>query len=276
MNKNVCTSEITHNGQSKIDRYKWSIDDAPGDLLLINKNEIKIHPSYQRDASKPKLNQIAQNWSWIACGAIIVANRGGEYWAIDGQHRVLAAKKRSDIEKLPCIVFLTEDVAQEAKGFINANTLRKPISGFDRFKALIASKDKVAVKVNDVFEKYEIQPTRNANKGKQIKALSWAFNAAKADFVGFEKVIRVCSKLCQEHPLGVDIIDALFYINKNCIDIENKRFLDRILKIGPEKMNDGICRAKAYHTSGAPFVRAQGVINEVNKGLHKKLEFKKK
>lgn len=265
--------DLTPAGMSKIDRYKWTIRDAQGDLTTIDKNLLKIHPAYQRDANKLKLMQIASDWSWIACGAIIVARRGGEYWVVDGQHRVLAANKRSDIEKLPCILFNTEDVKEEAIGFLSANTLRKPISGHDKFKALVASGDNVAIKVQQTLNKYGVELVKTANKGMQMKCVIWAVKAASVDFNGFEAVIRVASSLCQDHVIHERILDGLFYIRKNNVDIEEKRIFDRLMKVGPGRLMEGIHRASQYYSGGGAKVWANGIISEINKGLHKKIEF---
>lgn len=110
---NIGASKLT----SKIDRYGWTVKDKPGEMKMLHKSVLKVHPSYQRHALKQKIASIASSWSWVAAGAIIVGERGGEYWVIDGQHRVLAAHNRADIDKLPCIIFVTDDVKQEARGF---------------------------------------------------------------------------------------------------------------------------------------------------------------
>lgn len=258
---------------SKIERYKWTMRDSQGDLVMIDKNSLSIHPSYQRVANEAKLQKIAQDWSWIACGAIIVANRGGEKWVVDGQHRVLAARKRADIEKLPCVIFNTEDVQEEAIGFLSSNTLRKPITGFDRFKAQIASNNKIAIKVYEILKKYGIELVKTASKPKQMKCIVWATKAAQVDLAGFESVMRVSSVLCENYIIHEKILDALFYIRKNNVDIEEKRIFDRLIKIGPERLHDGIKRASAYYKDGGAKVWAAGVITELNKGLHKKIEF---
>lgn len=66
--------ERAHNGKmSKIDRYNWTIQDTPGEMKFIHKASIEIDHSYQRNANETKLTAIARDWSWIACGAIVVA-----------------------------------------------------------------------------------------------------------------------------------------------------------------------------------------------------------
>ena len=102
----MINQEITHVGLDKVQRYGWVTAHAQGRFEMINKRLLNVNTEiYQREASKTKVLELASNWSWIACGALIVADRDGVYWVADGQHRKLAADKRSDIKELPCMVF---------------------------------------------------------------------------------------------------------------------------------------------------------------------------
>ena len=115
------TEEKVHNGNiTKVERYNWKMQDSPGALRMVKKGDLQVDHTYQRNANEMKLIAIAKDWSWIACGAIVVADREGVLFVVDGQHRVLAARKRSDIAELPCLVFKTHEAKQEAKGFLAA------------------------------------------------------------------------------------------------------------------------------------------------------------
>ena len=103
-------TETVRIGGDKIKRYGWTVQDEPGDMRLLHKDKLQIHPAYQRDLVAQKVSEISAAWSWIALGALVVGERGGEFWVIDGQHRAAAAKRRSDTTHLPCVVFKTADV----------------------------------------------------------------------------------------------------------------------------------------------------------------------
>lgn len=95
-------------GGSKIDkikRYGWKLIDKQGEFMLIEKDELYVDPVYQRSNwNSKKVNDIASAWSWNRCGTLTVAIRDDKWWIIDGATRKLAADKRSDIKKLPCMV----------------------------------------------------------------------------------------------------------------------------------------------------------------------------
>src|ERR1700686_676187 len=129
-------------GDDKVERYGWKMRDRPGELCEINKRDLKIDIAYQRSLKRARVLDMAQDWSWVACGAVVVALRQpGEWFVVDGQHRVAAALLRSDIERIPCIAYAAEDLRQEAQGFIDTNTKRGSMTLADRFKALIITKD---------------------------------------------------------------------------------------------------------------------------------------
>ena len=142
----------TAKGVDKVKRYGWSVQDAPGEMRLLHKDMLQIHPAYQRDLVPQKVSEISAAWSWVALGALVVGERGGEFWVIDGQHRAAAAKRRSDITHLPCVVFKTADVKQEARGFLTIQTMRKPVTAVAKQKAMVTAGDEVAGFVQQTVE----------------------------------------------------------------------------------------------------------------------------
>lgn len=268
---NMIISEKTMHGIDKVKHYGWTTKDEPGTLKNLHKNILQIHPAYQRDAILSKVLETASSWSWVACGAIIVGDRGGELWVIDGQHRVMAAKRRSDIQDLPCVVFATESVAQEAVAFLDSNTGRKPVSSIGKFKAMIAAGDAAACAVHKTFESLGITPTGSAARSKEIKSVAWAIRKASENTSKFEAVMRVASELCHDMPIQERLLDGLWYIDDmmEC-GIEDKRFLDRLRTIGAKRLVAAANKASAYFVRGGAKVWATGMIDEINTGLRNK------
>ncbi len=258
--------------KTKIERYGWTVKDSPGEQKLLSKNVLNVHPAYQRRAIETKIKAISAEWSWVACGALIVGERSGEYWVIDGQHRALAAKRRADIDLLPCIVFETERVEQEAKGFLDANTGRKPVSSIDKFRASIAAGDQNARHVDSVFKELGIT-TRSTTAGPmQIKSVAWAMRRSAENREAFESVMRLAAEMCTECPLHEIFLDGLHYIHTHSIaGLENKRLRDRIIKIGAPMLVESAKRAASYFARGGAKVWADGMLAEINKGLRDKI-----
>lgn len=265
----------TVKGVDKVKRYGWVTKDEPGALKTLHKDVLQIHPAYQRDVIPAKVKEITANWSWVGAGAIVVGERGGEFWVIDGQHRVLAAKRRSDITHLPCVVFQTEGVRQEAIAFLDLNTGRKPVSSIGKFKAMIAAGDEAACTVHKTLEALGVTPKATANKGKELKSVAWAVTRAKEDPEKFALVMRIAADLSHDIPISSRLLDGLWYIDARMDGgIDNKRFIDRLQSIGARKLIDAAHKAAAYFVHGGAKVWAAGMMDEINKGLRNKFSLR--
>jgi hypothetical protein len=277
MNTSVATlngskgDELTNRGVDKIAMWGWSTKDRPGHLMMVPKSDLRVHADYQRSPMLTKVGELASSWSWIACGVLIVGRRGGELWVIDGQHRLLAARKRSDIKELPCIVFDTVDVSQEAGGFLDANTNRKPVPVADRFGAMVAHGDETPVFVSETFDDIGLTVKRVAKNPGEIKCIGWALRCAAIDRDRFVKVLRMGKSILTESAMVERILAGLWHIETKAPGtLDDKRFHDRIKAIGVNKLLDGIARANAYYQSGGEKVWATGILNEMNHGLRNK------
>jgi hypothetical protein len=259
---------------SKIDRYKWEVKDSPGVLLDIDKDELRIDPEYQRKSKEAKILAMARAWSWVGCGALLVADREGCFFVMDGQHRLLAARKRSDITTLPCIVFSTESAGQEAQGFLVSNTLRRPISGLDRFKALLVAGVHSARVLEELMDSAGRVPADKADGGS-IRCLSTLVSLVEADENNFRKVWPLAVGICVNNTFHERIIYSLAYIEQRLPQgdsLTQKRWRDRLLAVGYNGLLGAINSSCVYHGQSAPKFWAFGVLNAINKGMRNKLE----
>ncbi len=260
----------------KVAGYKWLCVDKPGTLAMLDKLSLKIDDSYQRDLNHPKTLELASQWSWIACGVLIVAKRGKYYWVIDGQHRLAAALKRSDIKELPCIVFETEAPKEEAIGFLRSNTNRKPIGAVARHKAAIAAEDPVAQMVHKEIVAAGLEVSTTASRAPQIKCITICTVFARQDMPAFRNVIRVAARLSISAGIAVHekLISGLWYVHMNIEGgLNDGRISKRIFDVGALRLIEGAKRAGAFYTRGGPKVFAEGMLQEINKGLHNKFQF---
>lgn len=259
-------------GSTKIERYGWSVKDAQGEQVMLHKNILKVDRSYQRMVADLKVRGISAAWSWVACGAIIVGNRNGEYWVIDGQHRVIAARNRSDITTLPCLVFETEGVSQEARGFLDVNTARKAMTSIDKFRALIAAGDETAIFVNDILIELDITVSSTTGKHRGLKSVGWALRNAKADRVSFEAVIRLAGSICHNYMVHEKLLEGLLYLHTHGHDVTERWLANKIRTIGPEMLVMSANRAAAFYVAGGAKVWAEGMLTAINKGLRDKIK----
>jgi ParB-like chromosome segregation protein Spo0J len=263
----------TYSGVDKTTRYGWVTKDEPGTLQMLHKDLLQIHPAYQRDVLPEKVKSITASWSWLSLGALVVGKRGGDYWVIDGQHRALAAKRRSDIESLPCVVFDTADVREEARGFIDLNTGRKPVTAVAKQKALVAAGDDIAVFIQQECDALGIEIKRTAVHARQIKCVGWCNRRAADNKDVFRKVLAMGAELSQQDnmPIAERVLEGLWLLNARCgKGLADERLANRLRAKGARVLLDAANRAAAYYASGGGKVWAEGMLAELNKGLQNK------
>jgi hypothetical protein len=272
---NVELTTHTAKGVDKTARYGWVTKDAPGTLQMLHKDVLQIHPAYQRDVLPDKVKAITAAWSWLSLGALVVGERGGEFWVIDGQHRTLAAKRRSDITHLPCVVFKTADVKTEARGFLECNTGRKPVTAVGKQKALVAAGDEVAAYVQQQCEALRLQIKPNAKTVGQLKCVAWCMRRASDDKAVFRLVLEMGAELSAQDQMPVNemLLEGLWLLHLKCGDgLADKRLTKRLREKGARVLLDAAKRAAAYYVTGGGKVWAQGMLAELNKGLQRKFQ----
>jgi hypothetical protein len=126
----------------------------PPAVQFIGVERLAVDGSYQRDTrsrnSQRLIEVIASEWDWRLCTPLLVANRDGALYIIDGQHRWEAAKLRGDIQYMPCAVGNYTGSAEEAALFVAANRLRVRVNALDMWRAAIASGDAATVKIDQL------------------------------------------------------------------------------------------------------------------------------
>lgn len=271
MSKKFCVSDTVSPFNnvciSKAERYGWSFKDEPGEFMLLPKNELNVDHAYQRDnVYVKKVNKIASEWSWAGCGCLSVAmRRDNSFWVFDGQHRVLAAKKRSDIHELPCMVFLSEDVEKEAKGFLNANAERRPVNALDKFKALVMTGDKTAITVFDIMKRLDIDVNSHAISARQLKCVSKCQVLARKDPKVFEWALEATLQICGDSPVHRDILDGLFWIENKYQLRRNKQFAEAVANASRSDILDSIAKYAAAEGKRGDKVCGIGTLKVLNR-----------
>lgn len=260
---------IGKSGTTKIDRYKWKVRDEVGELSWLSKGLIDVDLDYQRNTNQAKVLDIARNWSWVACGTITVADRDGTFYAIDGQHRVAAARLRSDITNLPCVIFKVDGVRAEAEGFLAANTGRKPLTGIDKYRAKILTADEATVALSGLLDRagYTV---RNSSDKATAKAVAMFAKLAARDLDALNKVFMVFAEDL-DHAYAHEIsVTALWFLESGQhVDLLDRRTRARIRSLGAGEILVAAKRASAYYARGGEAVWAEGVTNALNKGMRK-------
>ena len=263
----------TAKGVDKTARYGWVTKDEPGEFAMLHKDLLQIHQAYQRDVVQEKVKTFTATWSWIALAAIVVGKRNGNYWVIDGQHRALAAKRRSDITHLPCMVFETTDIKEEAIAFLNLNTGRKPVTAVSKQKAMVAAGDEIAAFVQQQCDALNLQITQHASTAGQLKCIAWCLRRAAEDKEAFRIVLSKGAELARQDNMQVAerLLEGLWMLHAKCgAGLADERLVKKLHEKGGRTLLNAANRAAAYYVSGGGKIWAQGMLAELNKGLRNK------
>ena len=249
--------------------------DEPGEFAMIDKTQLNVDPSYQRSHTEAKIIKMANEWSWIACGAISVALRdNGDWYVRDGQHRVLAAMRRADIKELPCLLFDVTSVPQEARGFLMTNTHRKSMTAVNKFKALIMTGDPAAKEADLLI----------ASSGRQLAAGGGASNFSAVDMLlqcirrnerATREVWPVVVELCRGHRISSTILGGMWYLQQRLPNdsLSDAKWRKRILSVGLQEIDESMTKAAAFlNTTRGLRASGIGIANAINHGLRNKLQ----
>ena len=202
--------------QTKTERYGWARLKGKTALEWISKKELMLDvDKYQRTRrSTNKILRLAREFDMRACNALVVALRYGsgvkQYFVVDGGHRLQAAWKREDIDMLPCLVYASESVPEEATLFRQVNKFRSNLPADMDYRAALAAGDSVAWGVERMIraDGYTVNPRGKKWSVKCIRAmLKWYKNAP----VQTKAIWPLVVKIHAGEPIDGRIFEALAY-----------------------------------------------------------------
>lgn len=144
-------------------------------IALVPVSLIKVdHAAYQRE-EKRHVIKMSKEWDDTQCTLLLVNYRSAEGWfyAIDGQHRTVAAQILG-IEYLACEIFMDLSVEEEAKRFLYYNTGTKSLSPFDTFKANVCWGETNDTAIKKVCDDHGIAIIDRKNKQRTLKSVTVA------------------------------------------------------------------------------------------------------
>jgi hypothetical protein len=175
-------------GAPSVARRAYSpVTGAPPSIEWVGVGDLHVDGDYQRSidsyTSERLIASIASHWDWRLCMPLAVSRRDEGRYVIDGQHRLAAAKLRSDSPHLPCCIASYDGPADEAAMFVAANRARRAISRLDDFHAALVAGDEDAIEVNRVVREAGLKVSR------QTRSQAWvpgevSFTSSIANVLG--------------------------------------------------------------------------------------------
>lgn len=247
----------------------WEIVDTKGSFAYVDKTRLRVDEDYQRSRRAEKVKRIAARWSWVACGSLQVALRqDSTLYIIDGGHRWEAAMLREDINDLPCLLFKTKSVEQEAQGFLTIQTNRKAINSVEKFKALLAVGDMDARFVNDLV----IASGRTVGFGNgvgNVACVTAMLFLAQNHRKTLEKVWPLILDLSgTSRTIHVDLLMGLEFLQRHLEShgdsLVGSKWATRAMAVGVDELLLSARKAAGLYGRGSTPVHAQGFLTVLN------------
>lgn len=131
-----------------------ALKSVPGpewELREVEVSKIKVDPHYQRTTKgQRRIDKIAAAWDWYLYEPVILSFRDGYYFAVVGQHRVLAARK-AGIKTLPALVHYGRTSQDEAFTFTGTDTYKVGLTRADHHKADVHQGVPLALRVDAII-----------------------------------------------------------------------------------------------------------------------------
>lgn len=261
---------------TKRERYNWQELGEEGTFKWLDKNEIGIDTTYQREeVSRKKTLDIAKDFDWKLFGAVAVVRRpDGTLWAYDGGHRLRASQLRDDVQKIPCMIFSAADISEEAEIFVRSNTNVSNVSAYDLYKPDLARGLHDAIEAKRILAKHGYRATKSDER-YGFQAIKTLRAMIKKDPICAEKVFDLGAEIADDgEQVSAFFLRGLFYLAKNVEeDIFSGKWRSKLMLYSMQSINHAIRQEKHLIGKGGERIEAKAILDLLNKKVRNKINF---
>lgn len=271
-------SDETYQGHDKITRYNWSgPDGVPGESRWIHKDLLSVDLTYQRVPETGRVLKIAASWDHVKAMSLLVSERqDGTLWVVDGGTRLLAARKRSDVTDLLCLVFhLTQ--AEEARYFreIGQGSKRIPMAVLHR--SGILADDPISLETERILSDSGYR-LGNHDSPRAMKCLGTLRRHVTIDPGAAREAFLICVQIAAGGFVPQVVLQGIFYLLTHDLvridhgveikaDIRDRRYSERLVSFGSDALVAAVAKKRGLMGIGGEKVAAAGIIEALNHGL---------
>lgn len=171
----------------------------------------------QRARNDARVDHLLNEFDLDQIGYPIVSERGGNFYIIDGQHRIEALKrfigKGWETQKIACAVYLELSEQQEAEKFLSHNdTLR--VSMHDKFKVGVTAGREKETAVKKIVEQQGMRVTAYGTSGGicAVGTLMKIYNRAGGQVLG--TAIRIIRDAFGDSGFEAKVLDGMAHMVK--------------------------------------------------------------
>ena len=258
---------------TRLRKQGFTVRGGMGTFMLIPKQDLSIDHSYQRGLIASRVQKLAKDWDWMACGALIVVLRpDGTFWVPAGQHRHAASLLLDWITELPCLVWEVDSVPQEAGVFLRSADVHH-VPAVQQFKALLMTGDKDALVVNELIESVGRVPANHAS-GATVTCLQACINSVRTDEEAMRRVWPLIAEICKGDTLSGQIVRAVFYVETHLpagVSLTDARWRRRVRGLTLKDFTDAMNAAAGHLGNRHTKSLAEGIVRAIDKKAKHKL-----
>jgi hypothetical protein len=139
-------------------------------IRQVDINELEMS-EYQRPTNDRQVEKIAQTFDPVKAGLIVVSERDGMLFLVDGAHRV-AAMRKMQVNICPAVVLQGLTAEDEADYFRKQGENTRPLSTYDRFKAGLVANDPVCIEIDAIVKQNSFALKKAFYGNNRIAAVS--------------------------------------------------------------------------------------------------------
>jgi len=249
---------------------KSSSERLPVGLLLVDK-------AYQRLAKRSQVNKIVKDFNPEAFQALLIGRReNGKLYVVDGQQRLLAAKKLK-MENVLCSVFNSDGRAHEANIFKRVNNDRTGVGSLVVYRACMWAGDKETLAIEAIIRECGFKvPVTNNRTWPNITATSSLYaiyrrrNGAKLLTDTLMTVRKSWPKDIYATK-GFCLSGVAQFLSKFELEIDHDRLIKLLSRESISKLLSGTEEAVKLMGGARHAVFARGIMRIYNKRLQHKL-----
>lgn len=262
-NQDMGTGAVHGRGLTE-QQFGWAeIRGCLPEFRMVHKSLVLVDDRYQRELLKGNA-AIAAKFNWVAFMAVPCSERpDGSLYAMDGQQRTAAACMRSDIQKIPALVYRLSGYDEEAEVAMLINSRRKGWSALQRFKNRTAWNDKNALIIRDFLVAH------GWGVGEHARCVVACITTFESCYFAYghevmESVLDIAEN-CHEGVIKNDTCQGLAILESRLRKEHNDSILKYRDKLGSfEECTKAIRTAAAVAGKRSPNICARALLDRVN------------
>ena len=247
--------------------------DNPGVLRSLPTSRLTSGLAYQRPVNERVVNRLIREWDEQLLEPLIVSFRDGRFNLVDGQHRVIALRRKnggSDVMVL-CRVYSGLTYEQEAELCFKLDKAKKRLSMAQSVNALLEAGTDPTIKQINQLLKYEgfvwaLGKSRGgAYEVTTTQAVISAYNLLGSDC--FIRLLWILNNTWHGDPASLNA--AMFsgmalFIKTYETELNDHSFVQRLSAVSPEEI---VRRSKADFSTNSKALRcAKVLLDKYNSG----------